>query len=102
MKETPIGDAEVLEAIVDEVEAGNGPVAIVRPGHRPVVLLSAEDWQRLDELESSESTAWWRRDAAERRMATGEEAGEGEDGPGLDEDEFRRRFGHLFRNTGAA
>ncbi len=102
MKEQPIGDAEALEAIADEVEAGHGPIALVRPGHRPVVLVSAEEWQRLDALESEESTAWWRRDAAERQDATGEEIAEGEDEPGIDEDEFRRRFAHLFRSTGAA
>jgi prevent-host-death family protein len=102
MNERPIGDAEALEAIVEEVEAGGGPIALVRPGRRPVVLVSAEEWQRLDELESAESTAWWRRDAAERRMATGEQPGEGEEEPGLDEDEFRRRFAYLFRRTGAA
>jgi hypothetical protein len=49
-----------------------------------------------------ESTASWRRDAAERRAATAEETGEGEDEPGLGEDKFRRRFAHLFRSTGAA
>ena len=102
MKEQPIGDPEALEAIADEVEAGHGPIALVRPGHRPVVLVSAEEWQRLDELESEESTAWWRRDATERRDATGEEVAEGEDEPGIDEDQFRRRFAHLFRSTGAA
>jgi PHD/YefM family antitoxin component YafN of YafNO toxin-antitoxin module len=102
VKEKPIGDADALEAIADEVEAGGGPVALVRPGHRPVVLVSAEEWQRLDELESAESTAWWRRDAAERRASTGEETGEGGDERGLDEGEFRRRFAHLFRSTGAA
>lgn len=101
MEEKPIGDAEDLEAIADEVEAGRGPVALVRPGHRPVVLVSAEEWQRLDELESAESTAWWRRDAAERDAA-GEGVRQGEDEPGIDEDEFRRRFVHLFRSTGAA
>lgn len=47
MKEQPIGDAEALEDIADEVEAGHGPIALVRPGHRPVVLVSAEEWQRL-------------------------------------------------------
>jgi len=41
VKEKPIGDPSDLEAIVDEVEAGHGPVALVRPGHRPVVLVSA-------------------------------------------------------------
>jgi len=102
VKEKPIGDADALEAIADEVESGAGPVALVRPGHRPVVLVSAEEWQRLDELESTESTAWWRRDAAERRAATGEEADQGEDGPGLDEGEFRRRYAYLFHSTGAA
>ena len=100
MKEKPIGDAGDLEAILDEVEAGHGPVALVRPGHRHVVLVSAEEWQRLDELESAESTAWWRRDATDRRDASGEGPGNGEDEPGLDE--FRRRFAHLFRSTGAA
>ena len=102
MKERPIDDAEALEAIVDEVEGGGGPVALVRPGHRPVVLVSAEEWQRLDELESAESTAWWRRDAAERRATVGEVVREGEAEQGLDEGEFRRRFAYLFRNTGAA
>ena len=102
VEEKPIGDAEDLEAIADEVEAGRGPVALVRPGHRPVVLVSAEEWRRLDELESTESTAWWRRDAAERHGATGEGIHEGENEPGIDEDEFRHRFAHLFRDTGAA
>ena len=102
VEEKPIGESEELAAIADEVEAGRGPVAVVRPGHRPVVLVSAEDWQRMDELESAESTAWWRRDAAERRDATGEGAHEGEHEPGIDEEEFRRRFAHLFRRTGAA
>jgi PHD/YefM family antitoxin component YafN of YafNO toxin-antitoxin module len=102
VEEKPIGESEDLAAIADEVEAGRGPVAVVRPGHRPVVLVSAEDWQRMDELESAESTAWWRRDAAERRDATGEGAHEGEHEPGIDEEEFRRRFAHLFRRTGAA
>ena len=59
------------------------------------------EWQRLEELESAESTAWWRRDAAER-AASGEEPGSGEGGPGLDEAAFRRRFGHLFPDIGAA
>lgn len=102
MEEKPIGDAGDLEAIADEVEAGRGPVALVRPGHRPVVLVSAEEWQRLDELESAESTAWWRRDAAERRDATGEGLHQGVNEPGIDEDEFRRRFAHLLRSPGAA
>jgi hypothetical protein len=39
----------------------------------------ADEWQRLDELESAESTAWWRRDAAEQHDATGEDPHEGED-----------------------
>jgi PHD/YefM family antitoxin component YafN of YafNO toxin-antitoxin module len=95
VKEKPIGDADALEAIADEVEAGRGPVALVRPGHRLVVLVSAEEWQHLDELESAESTAWWRRDAAER-AAEGEDAHDGEDGQGPDEGEFRRRFAYLL------
>jgi hypothetical protein len=53
------------------------------------------------EVESAESTAWWRRDAAERRTGAGEDIQEGEVGPGLDEDGFRRRFAYLFRGTGA-
>jgi prevent-host-death family protein len=102
VEEKQVGDAGDLGAIADEVEAGRGPIALVRPGHRPVVLVSAEEWRRLEELESAESTAWWRRDAAERREATGEGPAEGEDEPGIDEDEFRRRFAYLFRSTGAA
>src|SRR6266542_6140645 len=102
VRSEPVGDADPLAAVADEVEAGRGPVALVRPGHRPVVLVSAEEWERLEELESAESTAWWRRDAAERHEATSEGAHEGEDEPGIDEDEFRRRFAHLFRSTGTA
>ena len=68
---------------------------------RTIVVVSAEDWQRLDELESAESTAWWRRDAAER-AAQGEEPDAGEEGPGLDEAAFRRRFAHLLHDAGAA
>ena len=99
-KEQPT-DAEQLAAAADEVEAGRGPVAVARPGHEPVVLVSAAEWQRLEELESAESTAWWRRDAAER-AAQGEEPAAGEEGPGLDEAEFRRRFAHLLNDAGAA
>lgn len=94
-------DVERLVAAADEVEAGRGPVAITRPGHQPVVLVSAEEWQRLEELESVESTAWWRRDAAER-AAQGEEPTAGEESPGLDEADFRRRFAHLLDDAGAA
>ena len=96
-KEQP-SDADRMAAAADEVEAGRGPVAFARPGHKPVVLVSVEEWQRLEELESAESTAWWRRDAAER----GEEPGAGEEGPGLDEAAFRRRFAHLLDDAGAA
>jgi hypothetical protein len=95
------GDADWLTAAADEVEAGGGPVAVSRPGHKPVVLVSAEEWQRLEELESVEATAWWRRDAAER-AGSGEGPGAGEEGSGLDEAEFRRRFAHLFYDAGAA
>lgn len=94
-------DADRLTAAADEVEAGHGPVAISRPGHKLVVVVSAEDWQRLEQLESAESTAWWRRDAAER-AAQGEEPAAGEDGPGRDEAGFRRLFGHLLDDAGAA
>jgi len=95
------GDADRLAAAAEQVEAGRGPVAVARPGHQPVVLVSAEERQRLEELESAESTAWWRRDAGER-AASGEEPGSGEDGPGLDEAAFRRRSAHLFPGAGAA
>lgn len=94
-------DADRLAAAAEEVEAGHGPVAVSRPGHKPVVLVSAEEWRRLAELESAEATAWWRRDAAER-ASLGEESGAGEEGPGLDEAAFRRRFAHLFHDAGAA
>jgi PHD/YefM family antitoxin component YafN of YafNO toxin-antitoxin module len=92
-------DADRLTAAAEEVEAGRGLVAVSRPGHKPVVLISAEEWQWLEELESAEATAWWRRDAAERANS-GEEPGE--ECPGLDETEFRRRFAHLFHDAGAA
>jgi hypothetical protein len=36
------------------------------------------------------------------RADSGEEPGEGEDGPGLDEAGFGRRFAHLFGDAGAA
>jgi hypothetical protein len=94
------GDADQLAAAADDVEAGRGPVVVSRPGHKLVVLVSAEQWQRLEELESAGATAWWRCDAAER-ADSGEEPGRGE-GPGLDETGFRRRFAHLFRDAGAA
>ena len=99
-KEQP-SDGDRLAAAADEVEAGRGPVAVTRPGHRPVVVVSVEEWHRLEELDSAESTAWWRREAAER-TALGEEPGAGEEGPGLDEAEFRRRFDHLLNDAGAA
>jgi PHD/YefM family antitoxin component YafN of YafNO toxin-antitoxin module len=95
------GDSDRLTAAAEEVEAGHGPVAVERPGHKTVVLVSAEEWHRLEELDSAESTAWWRRDADER-AAQGEEPGSGEEGPGLDEAEFRRRFAYLLNDTGAA
>jgi PHD/YefM family antitoxin component YafN of YafNO toxin-antitoxin module len=101
VRNEPLSDADPLAAVADEVEAGRGPVALVRPGHSPVVLVSAEEWARLEELESAESTAWWRRDAAER-AADGEQPSDGEAGPGLNESEFRRRYAHLLRDTGAA
>ena len=94
------GDADQLAAAAAEVEAGRGPVAVSRPGHKLVVLVSAEQWQRLEDLASAEATAWWRRDAAER--AHSGEPGEGEEGPGLDEAGFRRHFTHLFGDAGAA
>lgn len=94
-------DADRLAVAVTQVEAGRGPVAVARAGHKTVVLVSAEEWQRLDELESAESTAWWRRDAAER-AAQDEESGAGEQGPGVGEADFRRRFAHLFRDAGVA
>jgi mRNA-degrading endonuclease RelE of RelBE toxin-antitoxin system len=81
-KEQP-SEGDQLAAAADEVEAGRGPVAIMRPGHKLVVLVSAEEWQRLEELESAESTAWWRRDADERA------------GPLLDNP---RRVGHPLRD----
>ncbi|MGH3275879.1 MAG: hypothetical protein ACRDNZ_16335 [Streptosporangiaceae bacterium] len=94
-------DIERLAAAADEVEAGRGPVAVKLPGHQPLVMVSAQEWSRAEELESAESTAWWRRDAGER-AARGEDSHSGEEGPGLDEASFRRRFGHLLHDAGAA
>jgi PHD/YefM family antitoxin component YafN of YafNO toxin-antitoxin module len=95
------GGADQLAAAADEAEAGRGPPAVSHPGHKVVALVSAEQWRQLEELEPAEATAWWRRDAAERAHS-GEKPGEGQDGPGLDETESRRRFAHLLRDTGAA
>ena len=95
MRTAPLSDGDPLAEVADDVEAGNGPVALVRPGHLPVVLVSAEEWQRLDDLESEEATAWWRRDAAER-AAAGQPPDDEEEGTSLDEAEFRRRFAHLL------
>ena len=50
-------DASRLAAAAEDGEAGHGPVAVALPGHQPVVLVSAEEWQQLQELESAESTA---------------------------------------------
>lgn len=94
-------DAQELAVAVTRLEAGHGPVAVELGRHEVVVVGSAQDWQRLEELESAESTAWWRRDAAER-AAQSEEPGAGEEGPGLDETDFRRRFAHLFRDDHVA
>jgi len=65
------------------------------------VLVAAEEGQRGEGLEAAESTAVCRREWSER-ASSGEEPGEGEEGPGLDEAEFRRRFAHLFDDAGAA
>src|SRR6184192_910866 len=48
-----LSDTDPLAVVTEDVEAGGGPVALVRPGHRPVVLVSAEEWARLDELETA-------------------------------------------------
>ncbi|MBV9092352.1 MAG: Uma2 family endonuclease [Streptosporangiaceae bacterium] len=66
MKEKAISGAAELEAVADEVERGGGPIALVRPGHPPVVVVSAEEWQRLGN------------------------AGGAEDRPGLAGDDFPR------------
>lgn len=95
MRTEPLDDADPIDSLADEVEAGGGPVALVRPGHQPVVLVSAEHWAHLVELESEEETAWWRRDASER-AEHGEAPEDGEAEAGIDETEFRRRFAHLL------
>jgi hypothetical protein len=51
------GDADLLAAAAGEVAAGRGPVAVSCPGHQLVVLVSAEQWQRLEELASAGATA---------------------------------------------
>ena len=100
MSDEKRSDADRLAAAAAEVEAGRGPVAVARPGHPPVVLMSAEDWQRLEELEPAESTAWWR-DAAEHTAPGGRPGSRGQ-GPRLGEAAYRRRFAHLFHDAGAA
>lgn len=95
MRSEPLDDADPIGPLADQVEAGEGPLALVRPGHKPVVLVSVEQWSRLLDLESEAETAWWRRDAHER-AEQGDPIEEGEGEPGIDEDEFRRRFAHLL------
>ena len=46
----------------------------------------------------AEETAWWRTDAAQR-ASLGEDPGAGEEGTGLDEPAFRRRFPDLFHDS---
>jgi PHD/YefM family antitoxin component YafN of YafNO toxin-antitoxin module len=102
MRSEPLSEDGPLAEVAADVEAGHGPIALVRPGHTPVVLVSAEEWERLHELESAEATSWWRRDAAER-AGHGEALDEGAETTGIDEAEFRRRFAHLLPgSTGAA
>jgi hypothetical protein len=54
-----------------------------------------------EELASLEETVFWLRDEADR-TADGEASGEGEQGPGLSEDEVRARYGHLLPHRDTA
>jgi prevent-host-death family protein len=95
MRSEPLADAQDhLEQLADDA-VDTGPILLSRPGRTGVVVVSVEDWQRLEDLASAEETEWWRRNAAEREAA-GEPLGDGEEGPGLDEAGFRRRFAHLL------
>jgi PHD/YefM family antitoxin component YafN of YafNO toxin-antitoxin module len=82
-------DARVVE-LAGEVESSRGRVVFTRGGEPVAALLSA------DELESIEATLWWYQDAAER-ATRGEPAGEGEDGPGLDEVGARALYDEIAR-----
>ena len=50
MKEHPLSESDPIAAVAAEIEAGGDPVALVRPGHQPVILVSARDWQRFTDL----------------------------------------------------
>jgi len=93
----------VLHAIEDTLD-----LAAVRPGKasvdqrvpRNAVMAEARMPEHLvlisaDRLESERETAFWLRDSLER-AEHGEPPGDGEEGPGLDEDETRTRYGHLL------
>jgi hypothetical protein len=97
----PVEDTDPVARVADEVGAGQGPVALVRPGHRPIVVVVSEEQRpQLGDVASIEATAWWRRDGAER-TAAGESLTD-EDGPDLDEATFRGAFGHLLPGSSTA
>jgi antitoxin YefM len=92
----PFDDAVThLADLADEVETTRGRVLLTRAGHPDLVLLSADDLAALEE------TVAWQRDEAER-AADGEPPADGEQGPGLDEAEVRRRYGHLLGHRDSA
>jgi prevent-host-death family protein len=96
VRQEPLSDAAGhLDQLADEVETKRARVVLTRPGHADVVLLSA------DELESLEETLFWMRDE-EERAAEGEAPGDGEQGPGLNEDQVRAKYGHLLNHRDTA
>jgi prevent-host-death family protein len=91
----PLTDSARLVELADEVERSCMPVVLTRPGHPDLVLLPAA------ELASLEETVLWLQDAAARERQ-GESPGEGEEGPGLNEQEVRIKYGHLLPFRGKA
>jgi hypothetical protein len=74
-----LGEFDITEEDFDATMAAGEPVKVAGPPG----------------LASLEETTFWQRDEGER-AAAGEAAGDGEDGPGLDEAAVRARYGHLL------
>jgi PHD/YefM family antitoxin component YafN of YafNO toxin-antitoxin module len=83
-----------LAALADEVE-NTGPILLSRPHGAPVVVVSAQDWERASAALGAAETAFWRQETAERARA-GEPPGAGEEGPGLDAEGIRARYARLL------
>ncbi|WP_322759772.1 type II toxin-antitoxin system Phd/YefM family antitoxin [Frankia sp. Cr2] len=56
MRSEPLTDAKAhLDELADDVET-TGPMLLSRPGRVGVIIVSAEDWQQVEDLISVEET----------------------------------------------